>query len=63
MENHDEDKKSYTCEECDAKFTREEHLLRHIEHNHAAEDPNIFACYNCQKSYRRKDTLLRHLRF
>ncbi|BGP50450.1 hypothetical protein JCM10450v2_006369 [Rhodotorula kratochvilovae] len=48
----------FTCGECQSKYTRQEHLDRHVTAKHrVAKD---FVCPVCSKGFARKDILKRH---
>ncbi|GAA5843159.1 hypothetical protein JCM9279_001879 [Rhodotorula babjevae] len=48
----------FTCGECQSKYTRQEHLDRHVTAKHrVAKD---FVCPVCHKGFARKDILKRH---
>ncbi|KAF2429686.1 hypothetical protein EJ08DRAFT_272449 [Tothia fuscella] len=48
------------CQTCGDKFSRADHLMRHVSSAHSAIRP--FACAICRKSFTRKDVYSRHLR-
>lgn len=56
----DDDSKTFTCEHCDRKFRRQEHLKRHFRSLHTREKP--FECELCGKTFSRSDNLSQHAR-
>ncbi|VVT56380.1 uncharacterized protein SAPINGB_P005024 [Magnusiomyces paraingens] len=56
----DEESKTFTCEHCDRKFRRQEHLKRHFRSLHTREKP--FECKQCGKTFSRSDNLSQHAR-
>ena len=56
------DKKPHSCEICLKKFSRKEHLKRHMENKHSPNSGKIYRCEKCEKSYERGDHLRRHMK-
>ncbi|KAF2802341.1 uncharacterized protein BDZ99DRAFT_577019 [Mytilinidion resinicola] len=50
----------HACRECNARFTRLEHLQRHITSLHRGHSPKPHPCQYCGKRFARRDVLLRH---
>ncbi|KAI9743674.1 MAG: hypothetical protein M1818_002990 [Claussenomyces sp. TS43310] len=54
------DQAPHACPECNARFTRLEHLKRHITSLHHGHSPKPHGCQSCGKRFSRRDVLLRH---
>ncbi|ORY72170.1 uncharacterized protein BCR38DRAFT_301613, partial [Pseudomassariella vexata] len=50
----------FSCQLCNRKFTRQDHLKRHYRSLHAQTKP--FDCPDCGKKFSRKDNLTQHFR-
>ena len=49
------------CDLCDAKFTRNENMKRHIKNVHSSEKKKHFQCTECDIEFSRKDSHMRHI--
>ncbi|CCF56514.1 hypothetical protein KAFR_0B02160 [Kazachstania africana CBS 2517] len=56
----DDGTKQFSCEYCDRRFKRQEHLKRHIRSLHICEKP--FHCHICDKHFSRSDNLNQHIK-
>ena len=50
----------FSCDECDSKFKRKDHLKMHIESKHS--EKNKITCDMCGKEYSNKQNLQRHMK-
>ncbi|KAM0755707.1 hypothetical protein T439DRAFT_376022 [Meredithblackwellia eburnea MCA 4105] len=48
----------FACQECGSRYTRQEHLDRHVTAKH--RESKEFVCSYCQKGFARRDILRRH---
>ena len=56
----------YSCDICNQKFSRKEHLGRHMDKSHSTKSTESnpeksYKCEQCPKSYNHKDHLVRHM--
>ena len=56
----------YSCKICSQKFSRKEHLVRHMDRNHfikstESNPEKSYNCEQCPKSYNCKDHFVRHM--
>ena len=49
----------YSCENCDASFSRSEDLGRHVRTVHKEK---VYSCQHCEKKFVRSDSLKRHMK-
>lgn len=50
------------CDHCDAKFTRNENMKRHLKNVHSSEKKKHFQCTECEIEFSRKDNHTRHMK-